>query len=152
MSLTVIQHIAQIMTARRNCAEWMNQPLGGHAERMYRLHGAALTQLLEDCLPHGSGFDKGVSLSYEKTDVEAERFVFDAPFHCMNSDGYYVGWTSFTVTVTPSFIGGMNIEIERDNEPVDECDDESLMDMVCETIHEALSHTITLPTHYYADV
>jgi hypothetical protein len=149
-SKTVIEHIASIMLARQNCLERMQEPLGGNAQRWYNLHTGALTDLLKDQLPSGSGFDSGVDLNSDLTDVKAERFVFDCPFHCMNENGFYTDWTEFRVTVTPSFVGKMNIEIERTGGLVD--DEEHLADYICEAMYDSLCHEMTIPSHYYADV
>jgi len=146
----VIEHIASIMTARANCLEWMKQPLGGNAERWHKRHTGALADLLKDTLPHGSGFDSGVDLNTELTDVMAEKYVFDCPFHVMNDAGYYTDWTEYRVAVTPSFIGVMNIEIELTDGPVDDAAD--LADYISDAMYDALSAEYTIPSHYYADV
>jgi len=148
MHKTVIQHIASIMTARNNCHKAMEQPLGGHAERMYRLHGSALSTLLSECLPRGSGIG-GVELNYELTDVDAERFVFDVPFHVMNENGFYVGWAHYRVTVTSSFVLGMNVEIEQ-TESTDDDAEYDLDGYICETMKHYLSHPFDIPAVWYA--
>lgn len=150
-SKTVIQHIASIMLARKNCLDRMEQPLAGDAERWYRRHGAALATLLDEKLPSGSGIDSGVSLDYERTDVDAERFVFDVPFHVMNDAGYYVGWASYRVTVTPSFIGGMSLECERVESSGDEDAEYGLDEQIGETMHDALAAEFVIPAHYYGE-
>ena len=147
----VIEHIAYIMTAIKNCRERAEQPLGGDAERWANRHNGALGDLLRDTLPQGSGFDSGVSLDYELTDVEKERYVFECPFHAMNETGYYVGWYLFRVTVTPSFIGGINLEIET----IETCDDPEteyqLDEYVAETMNDALTTEYEIPRSYYAE-
>ena len=60
-------------------------------------------------LPSGSGFDKGTALLLDKS--KPDKLVFQTGFHHMNEQGYYERWTDHTVTVTPSFIFGMNISV-----------------------------------------
>lgn len=146
----VIEHIASIMQAARVCRERSEQPLGGDAERWYRRHTAALTELLGDVMPHGSGFDD-VSLDHEASN-DATQLVFDCPFHVMNDAGYYVGWAHFRVVATPSFIGGFDLAIEQTESCGDVDAEYGLDDLVCDAMHEALSAEFAIPSHYYADI
>ncbi len=147
----VYEHIASILQAARVCRERSEQPLGGDAERWYRRHTAALSDLLTDTLPHGSGFDSGVTLDYERTN-EATQIVFDAAFHAMNDTGYYVGWLTYRVVATPAFVGGFDLDIELiDGFEDEDFDFAGTLDHVGETMHEALSADFTIPGHYYAE-
>lgn len=53
--------------------------------------------------PHGSGFDNGTMLDFDKSG--GAKLVFTTAFHHMTEHGYYSGWTEHTVTVTPAFDG-----------------------------------------------
>ena len=60
-------------------------------------------------LPSGSWLDRGVSLD---SSSKPERLVFLAPFHHMDENGYYSGWTDYKIVVKPSFIHfGIDIRI-----------------------------------------
>ncbi len=146
----VIVHIANMAQAHRACRERSESPQGGHAERWANLHNAALSELIKDTLPHGSGFDSGVSVDWEATDVLAERYVFVCPFHVMNEVGFYVGWAEFRVSVTPSFQDTISLEIERTATTGDDAE-HGLEDYVAEAMYAALTEDYELPSHYYAD-
>lgn len=150
MTKRVIEHIASIMQAARVCRERAEQPLGGDAERWYRRHTAALSELLSDVLPTGAGFD-GVSMDYEASN-EATQLVFECPYHVMNDVGYYVGWARYRVVVTPAFVGGFDLDIEQTESSGDKDAEYGLNDVVAETMYEAFAKEFTLPSHYYADV
>ena len=54
-------------------------------------------------LPRGSGFDAGCTVDdYRCNDG---RIVIVTSFHHMNENGYYCGWTNWTVTIQPGFDG-----------------------------------------------
>lgn len=149
MSKRVIEHIASIMQAARVCRERSEQPLGGNAERWNRRHTGALCALLDEVLPSGGGFDDGVSMDHE-TSHEATQLVFECPFHVMNDAGYYVGWATYRVVATPSFIGGFDLAIEQ----ISSCDEDAeigLEDHVAEVMHDVLSAEFDIPSHYYAE-
>lgn len=57
-------------------------------------------------MPHGGGYDRGVEIDLDKSGKH--RLVFTTDIHNMNEAGYYDGWSSYTITVTPCF-GGTNI-------------------------------------------
>jgi hypothetical protein len=60
-------------------------------------------------LPSGSGLDRGVSLD---SSSKPERLVFLAPFHHMDANGYYCGWTDYKIVLKPSFLFfGIDIRI-----------------------------------------
>lgn len=39
--------------------------------------------------------------------------VFSVPFHHMDENGYYCGWTTYILTVKPSFWKGFEITIKN---------------------------------------
>lgn len=60
-------------------------------------------------LPSGSGIDAGCMILVEES--HKDRIVIQADFHHMNEVGYYDGWTSHKVIITPSLIYGFDIRI-----------------------------------------
>ncbi len=146
----VIEHIASMMSAIKLCQERAERPQGGSAESWARRHGAALSELLKDTLPSGSGFDSNISLNYDATDLEKELFVFDCPFHVMDENGSYAGWAVYQVSVTPSFVTGVSLDIVQ----TESCDGiwYDLADYICETMHAALTAEFAIPSHYYQDI
>lgn len=70
-------------------------------------------------LPSGSGIDSGVKFEIDKS--APEKLVFSVPFHHMDENGYYDGWTTYKMTVKPSFWSGFDIKITgRDKNDVKE--------------------------------
>ena len=84
--------IARTIQAIDNCSKSDNQ-------EWQAKHGETLRRF-ERLLPHGSGFDRGCTVILEKS--HADRIVINAPFHHMDSNGYYDGWGDYLVIVTPS--------------------------------------------------
>jgi hypothetical protein len=62
-------------------------------------------------LPSGSGLDKGVNFDLKGS--KPEKLIFTFEYHHMN-DGYYSGWTSHTMVLTPAF-GDYSIDIKGQN-------------------------------------
>lgn len=72
-------------------------------------HRNVVEQLI-DCLPHGSGIDGTTEVDFRKSNHNL--IVIHSSFHCMNPDGYYDGWVDFTVTVKPSLISDIDLNIK----------------------------------------
>jgi hypothetical protein len=83
------------------------QAISRELGQLARGYEGNLAPLLER-LPHGSGFDNGVSLSSES---EPEKLIFDFEFHHMDEYGFYTGWTSHRLVVTPSLEWGFTLEL-----------------------------------------
>ena len=60
-----------------------------------------IKHLCEYYMPHGSGFDNGVSL----VSLTPDKVVFEAPYHHMNEHGMYDGWVTYIVTARSTFTG-----------------------------------------------
>lgn len=107
----------------------------GHCDDEWRVkHTARLNALVREYMPSGAGFDDGTQLVLAKS--SADKLVFVTSFHHMDEHGYYDGWTAHTVTVTPSFIGRMNIEVSgRDRNRI--------KDYIAEVFYDALVKEIT---------
>lgn len=117
------QAIAAAFSALHNCeargnAEW---------SRRWRDY---LTGPLTDALPHGAGFDSGCTIVH---DGRTDRIVIVAPFHVMDSNGYYAGWEEYTIHVRPSLAHGFELSCVKGR------DRDGVKDYVMETIHAALS-------------
>ena len=93
---TLIQSISMKLGAIANCKASNNQEwLDKHSE--------SLDEICKKQLPKGSGLDCGVDLLIEESNEKKIVFSFD--FHHLNEDGFYDGWTSHKLIVTPSFNG-----------------------------------------------
>lgn len=85
-----------------------------YSENDYAIEQARATIEAEsENLPSGSGLDRGVKLSIEES--RPEKLVFVAPFHHMDENGYYDGWTDHKIIVTPSLMWGHSIRITGQN-------------------------------------
>lgn len=62
---------------------------------------------LADLLPSGSGFDSGITAIR----LDKGNLILETAFHHMNEHGFYIGWTSHKIKVTPDLITGFNLEI-----------------------------------------
>lgn len=71
-----------------------------HPNYAFNLRDAreAIAKLEREYLPHGSGYDRGCTVS-----GDGRTIVVSAPFHHMDDNGYYDGWGVYVVTVRPSF-------------------------------------------------
>ena len=98
---TIIQEIAQKVQAIKNCKATGNQ-------QWERTYSDQLDEL-EKLLPSGSGIDRGTTIDREKS--SRQKVVLKCEYHHMDENGYYDGWTSHSVIVTPEFHGGIEIRI-----------------------------------------
>ncbi len=73
----------------------------------------AIERIKKQCehLPSGSGIDSGCKIDLNKS--TPEKMVFSVPFHHMDENGYYCGWTTYILTVKPSFWQGFEITIKN---------------------------------------
>jgi hypothetical protein len=98
--------IANCFVAHENCCksgnnEWANK------------HIQTIEELVENYLPHGSGFDSGTEFIWDESN--RNKLVFATAFHHMNEGGYYDGWSEHKVIVTPDLLFGFNIKITGRN-------------------------------------
>lgn len=94
-------------------------------------------QELIKCLPSGSGFDAGTKLNL--SDSKAEKIVFETKFHHLNERGFYEGWTSHSIIITPSLQFGYKMRITGPNkhdikEYIREVFDNLLKNMRCASV------------------
>ena len=85
-------------------------------------------------MPSGSGIDSGTKLDFDRS--KPNRLVFTAPYHHMNDDGMYDGWTDHDIIVTPDLGFGFDLRITgRDRNQI--------KDYLGDTFAEALRQDIT---------
>lgn len=101
--MKVVEKIACTLDAFQACMR--EHPVNPYAIT----YGEVLRQIERDCLPHGSGFDRGTKIDSVKS--TPERLVFETSFHHMNEGRFYDGWTEHEVIVTPSFVCHLHIHI-----------------------------------------
>ena len=63
---------------------------------------------LEKLLPHGSGIDCGCKIDLERS--TSKKVIIHTEFHHMDECGFYDGWTTHDVILTPDF-GGFEMRI-----------------------------------------
>lgn len=132
----LVQKIASLVQARLGCvqtgnAEWERK----HKEKIYRL--------VKEHMPSGSGFDDGTAIDlYRST---PERLFFDTQVHHMNENGYYDGWTTHGVSVTPSLLEGIHLEISgRDRNDIKDFIHEAFFSALTTEVPD-VSLTVTEP-------
>lgn len=136
MKKIAYREMASIIAARKNCLDDANK--ADWAER----HTQALLTLVENVMPHGSGFDNGVTLDLERS--TPERLIFHTSFHHMDESGGYAGWTEHTVTVTPSLMSGIQLHVFGRNR-------NGIKDYIYESFESALQDSIVwhVPSESY---
>jgi|SRR5579859_1715082 len=105
MARYLYSELASAVQARLNCKRTDNS-------EWHDKHTDTIEHLVDNFLPHGSGYDSGTKIDLDRS--HGEKLVFITSFHHMNDSGYYCGWTEHTVTVTPSF-SGINMRISGRN-------------------------------------
>jgi len=81
-------------------------------------------------LPSGSGIDCGTKIDWART--SSARLVFLAPFHHMNENGMYDGWTDHSIIVTAGLALELNIRVTGRNR-------NNIKDYLAETYQYALT-------------
>lgn len=124
------QKIAQTIGCIVRC-EGKLQP-DGSPHLWLKRHKETLKELLETS-PSGSGFDNGTELANNSTE---EKLIFETAFHHMNDNGYYTGWTSHLITLTPSFVFGFTLKVSGRNH-------RDIKDYIGEVFHCWLSEEVS---------
>jgi hypothetical protein len=106
MTRPLYQVLATTLEAAFNCEKTGNIEWFGK-------HQLRLNLLMNEYMPSGSGINAGTSLLFSKQKTGELRF--GTSFHHMNSDGYYEGWTSHEIIVTPNLAHGINLKITGPN-------------------------------------
>ena len=84
--------LASMIQARKNCLESNNQ-------KWFEKHGKNIQKIIGS-LPHGSGIDGETGIDLTRS--TSEKIIIFSSFHCMNGEGYYDGWSDFTIKIIPS--------------------------------------------------
>ena len=58
-----------------------------------------MEDLVKNYLPSGSGFDGDTSIDEKSTD---KKIILHVEYHHMNDNGFYDGWSTFKIIITPS--------------------------------------------------
>jgi len=96
----------------RKLDQMKNLTKTGQGEQAY-LVGNLVDKIVRDYLPHGSGFDNGTKLDWDKSNHN--KLVFTTAFHHMDINGYYSGWTEHEVIITPDLMFGFNVKVTGKN-------------------------------------
>lgn len=75
----------------------------------YLVHVDTRLENVEDILPSGSGFDNGCKIVEEKS--SGEKLVINSSYHHLDKNGYYAGWSNFTVIVKPCLFREFKVKI-----------------------------------------
>jgi len=106
-AIEVYKEMARASGARLRCLEQQERD---HSKHEWVLkHEETIESLIEDFLPSGSGIDNGVQFDFDAS--TGEKLVFNFSFHHMNENGFYCGWTDYTLTVRPSLELDINLKI-----------------------------------------
>lgn len=121
--------LASRIDARLNCIKNRN-------EEWKEKHEERIIELLEEHMPHGSGFDgEYITVDWDKSTGE-KIILINVDFHHLNENGFYDGWTEHTVTITPSLLFGFTMKISgRDRNDI--------KDYIYEVIQFALATPVT---------
>jgi hypothetical protein len=95
MKTKLIARIYRTLQAMDNCTK-DNKP--GWCKN----HSYYLDELEKNYLPHGSGIDSGCTIDRE---FKKDCVIINVPYHNMDENGYYCGWSEFKVICKPEFDG-----------------------------------------------
>jgi hypothetical protein len=99
--------VLYLSSQKQNNTEWTIKAL------------ARIKRLQKNYLPSGSGIDCGTTILIDQS--KPDKIVLLCEYHHMNDVGYYVGWTSYKVIITPSLSTGFNMNITgRDRNDIKE--------------------------------
>jgi hypothetical protein len=102
MSMKAYQQLARSFVAWQNCVKSKN-------EEWTEKHMDAITNTIDNYLPHGSGFDTDTKLDYDAS--SKNHLVLYGSFHSMDEMGGYDGWIDFSIIVEPSLSFGFKTRI-----------------------------------------
>lgn len=104
MENTFYRVLASALQTRAHCQEQANpvMPNSAYFAKLAEEWKGYISYLMRNHAPSGSGFDHGTQLDASSKDTSL-RFLVS--FHHMNEGGFYDGWTSHGVIVTPAFDG-----------------------------------------------
>jgi hypothetical protein len=109
------------------------------SEEWKKKHTEAIETLQNNYLPSGSGFDAGSIVDLEKSTDKS--LVIESAYHHMD-DGFYIGWSYFTVTITSS-LWGFSIDVTpKDEQSKQLLESDYSIDYITETFSQALREKV----------
>jgi hypothetical protein len=93
MKTKLIAKIYRTLQAEDSCKKVNNT-------QWQKNHSYYLDELEKNYLPHGSGIDSGCTIDRE---FKKDRIVINVPFHNMDENGFYCGWSEFKIICKPEF-------------------------------------------------
>jgi len=101
MKKPLYQCIASVIDSKNNCE------LSGNTE--WKLNWEkVLSHIEKEILPSGAGFDRGTDIILTPNQ---DTLVLETAYHFMDEHGGYDGWEDLNITVKPSLIHGITLEI-----------------------------------------
>lgn len=64
-------------------------------------------------MPSGSGIDSGTKLLIAESNQE--KLVFSVEYHHMNQNGFYCGWSSRLLTITPTLLSEFKLDFSDED-------------------------------------
>ena len=114
-------------------------------EEWVEKHGDAITALILEHLPHGSGIDCDWEISINNSEENAKIECYNS-FHTMDEYGYYGGYVDFTIIIPLE--GNWYIECDDEDE-----DNDGLKDYLEQVIDYSMSELenkfLFATYHYY---
>lgn len=101
----IYQEIASRLNAMHSCEKSLNDE--------WRLKHEEILNKIVDRGPSGDGIDCGTKLYL--TDSNGEKIKLLCAYHHLNKNGYYDGWTSHNIIITPSLAFGYTMRITGRN-------------------------------------
>ena len=68
-----------------------------------------LRDLILNYLPSGSGFDGNINIDKKSTD---KKIILHVEYHHMNDNGFYDGWSTFKIIITPSLAYDYSMQVK----------------------------------------
>lgn len=90
--MKLYQKIASTLQARYNSTDW---------SEWWEKHNETLKNIEREYFPSGSGFDGFCHISKDNFDPKKITILFE--YHIMNDGGYYDGWITLALYITPTF-------------------------------------------------
>lgn len=100
--MKLYQKIASAVIALKNCEK------SGNSDWQEK-HKDILYGIQKNKLPHGSGIDAGCTINLEKS--SESKIVINIPYHCMDENGYYVGWRDYQIVVKAHLAFGAIVDV-----------------------------------------
>jgi len=125
--MRLYQKISRCLDAIENCNnDWVEK----HIESL---------EELEECLPHGSGFDSGCTVNIAKS---INCIFIDCPFHVLHENGYYSQWIDFSIVVKPSLSFDIKINIKLYGVQDRNINLDSIKEYILDTFHDVLTEKV----------